>query len=110
MATASVTVEANAGRGTREFVAVAIDVLEAAGIHYELTGMTTNIEGDVGRICDALTKIHARCHELGAPRVVSYLKIDDRVDVAQTLASKVLHVDEFRKARANASGDVGVTS
>ena len=85
-------------------------MLEAAGIHNELTGTTTNIEGDVGRICDALIKIHARCHELGAPRVVSYLKIDDRVDVTQTLASKVLHVGEFRKARANALGNVGVKS
>lgn len=100
MATASLTVEADTGHGTREFVAAALDVLDQAGLHYELTGMATNIEGDVQKICAALERIHTRCHALGAPRVVSQLKIDDRTDVAQTLASKVEHVQEFRRRGA----------
>lgn len=77
--------------------ALRLDVLEQIGIHYELTAMATNVEGDVETICVALAAIHKRCHELGAPRVESLLKIDDRVDVAQTLESKVSHVIEARK-------------
>ncbi|MEO6835938.1 MAG: MTH1187 family thiamine-binding protein [Candidatus Tumulicola sp.] len=96
MATASLSIGANTGHGIREYVAAALDVLDEMGIHYELTPMATNLEGDVGTICNALTAIHARCHRLGAPRVESLLKIDDRIDTDQTLASKVAHVAEVR--------------
>lgn len=97
MATASITIGADTGRGIRQYVAVALDVLDEMGIRYELTAMATNLEGDVETICKALAIIHTRCHELGAPRVESLLKIDDRIDVEQTLASKVNHVNELRK-------------
>lgn len=99
MATASLSIEANSGRGTREYVAAALDVLDELGLHYEFTPMSTNLEGDVSTIASALRTIHARCHELGASRVVSLLKIDDRIDIDQTLKSKVAHVNEFRAAR-----------
>jgi uncharacterized protein (TIGR00106 family) len=95
MATASITVGANTGEGTREYVAIALDVLDRMGIHYEL--MATNVEGDVETICATLAAIHKRCHELGARQVESLLTIDDRIDVAQTLESKVSHVIEARK-------------
>ena len=98
MATASITIGSNTGSGVREYVAAALDVLDEMGIHYELTAMATNLEGDVRTICDALVAIHKRCHELGAPRVESLLKIDDRIDVVQTLESKVGHVIEARKS------------
>lgn len=101
MATASIAVGANTGGGARESVAAALDVLDELGIHYELTAMATNLEGDVQTICDALAAIHKRCHELGASRVESLLKIDDRIDVPQTLESKVSHVIEARKARSH---------
>jgi|SRR5579872_2671683 len=98
MATASITIGANTGSGVREYVAAALDVLDEMGVHYELTAMATNLEGDVRTICDALVAIHKRCHELGALRVESLLKIDDRIDVVQTLESKVDHVIEARKS------------
>jgi uncharacterized protein (TIGR00106 family) len=97
MATASITIEANTGKGIREYAAAALDVLDELHIPYQLTPMSTNVQGDVETICRALTAIHQRAHELGAPRVVSVLMIDDRTDVAQTLASKIEHTNEFRK-------------
>jgi uncharacterized protein YqgV (UPF0045/DUF77 family) len=60
MATACITVGANTGGGVREYVAAALDVLDQMGIHYELTAMATNVEGDVQTICDALAAIGAR--------------------------------------------------
>jgi uncharacterized protein (TIGR00106 family) len=96
MATASISIGANTGEGARQYVAAALDVLDELGIRYELTAMATNVEGDVKTICDALAAIHKRCHELGAPRVESLLKIDDRIDVEQTLESKVRHAIEAR--------------
>ncbi|TAM78235.1 MTH1187 family thiamine-binding protein [bacterium] len=98
MATASLTISADTGKGIREYVAVALDVLDELGIHYQLTPMATNLEGDVETIAKALAEIHRRCHQRGAARVGSLLKIDDRVDVEQTLASKVQHVKDFRSA------------
>lgn len=97
MATASLTISADTGRGIREYVAAALDVLDEMGIPYELSAMATNVEGDVERICQALVAIHKRCHELGAPRIHTLLKIDDRIDVEQTLNSKVRHVNDVRK-------------
>lgn len=98
MATASLSISAESGNGIREYVAIALDVLDEFGIRYQLTPMATNMEGDVETICKALAAIHKRCHERGAPRVGSLLKIDDRVDVAQTLESKVEHVEAFRSS------------
>ncbi len=97
MATASITVGANTGGDVSEYVAAALDVLDQMWIHYERTAMATNLEGDVQSICDALAAIHRRCHELGALRVESLLKVDDRIDVVQTLESKVSHVIEARR-------------
>jgi uncharacterized protein (TIGR00106 family) len=96
MATASITIDANTGQGIREYAAAALDVLDQMQIQYQLTPMSTNVQGEVETICKALTAIHKRCHELGAPRVVSFLMIDDRTDVEQTLASKIEHTTEFR--------------
>ncbi len=98
MATASISIGANTGLGVREYVAAALDVLDEMELHYELTPMATNVEGDVDTICSALVAIHARCHRLGAPRVESLLKIDDRIDTEQTLESKVRNVTTFREA------------
>ena len=97
MATASLSISAETGKGIREYVALALDVLDEMGIRYELTPMATNMEGEVETICRALALIHQRCHERGAARVGSLLKIDDRIDTAQTLESKVQHVQEMRK-------------
>ncbi len=97
MATASLSISAETGKGIREYVALALDVLDEMGIRYELTPMATNMEGEVETICRALALIHQRCHERGAARVGSLLKIDDRIDTAQTLESKVQHVREMRK-------------
>src|SRR5579884_2036399 len=97
MATASLSISAESGKGIREYVALALDVLDELGIRYELTPMATNMEGEVATICAAVAEIHKRAHERGAARVGSLLKIDDRVDVAQTLESKVAHVEEIRK-------------
>lgn len=99
MATASLSISAESGKGIREYVAIALDVLDELGIRYQLTPMATNMEGDVETICRALSIIHERCHERGAARVGSLLKIDDRIDVPQTMESKVEHVEAIRKGR-----------
>ncbi len=101
MATASLSVGADTGQGFREYVAAALDVLDEMGIRYELTPMATNMEGDVDKLCTAVAAIHARCHKLGALRVESLLKIDDRVDVPQTMASKIEHVRAFRQEQTS---------
>lgn len=97
MATASLSISAESGKGIREYVALALDVLDELGIRYQLTPMATNMEGDVETICKAVAEIHKRAHARGAARVGTLLKIDDRIDVPQTLESKVQHVEEMRK-------------
>lgn len=96
MATASLSISAESGKGIREYVALALDVLDELGIRYQLTPMATNMEGEVATICKAVALIHERAHLRGAARVGSLLKIDDRTDVPQTLESKVEHVEQMR--------------
>jgi uncharacterized protein (TIGR00106 family) len=73
------------------YVARAIRILEheAADLKYEMSGMGTIIEGDLGRILAAVRKMHEGVFEEGAARVVTTIKIDDRRDKAQTVKAKL---------------------
>ena len=50
----------------------------------------TNIEGELTEILAAVEKIHQSLHQEGSLRLVSYLKVETRIDKAPTLAGKRL--------------------
>jgi len=58
-------------------------------IRYELTGMSTLIEGSPADLFAVLARLHEAPFAAGAGRVYTVVKIDDRRDKASTLASKV---------------------
>ncbi|MGV8143366.1 MAG: MTH1187 family thiamine-binding protein [Methanothermobacter sp.] len=77
------------------YVAAALDALEKTGIKYEVTGMGTVIESeDPGKLFDAVKMAHEAVFNLGADRVDTYLKIDDRRDKEKSLKQKVVSVKE----------------
>jgi uncharacterized protein (TIGR00106 family) len=63
-------------------------------VGYELHAMGTSLEGSVADILRVVGELHAIPFELGAPRVYTVLKLDERRDKPeQTLADKVASVE-----------------
>jgi uncharacterized protein (TIGR00106 family) len=78
------------GTSVSKYVAKAILAMEGEpGIDYELTSMGTIVEGDVDRLLAVAQKMHQAVLDTGAKRVVTTIKIDDRLDKHISLTSKL---------------------
>ncbi len=97
MAIAEVTI-APLGTGSpsvSRYVAECHKVLaQEKGLKYQLTPMSTIIEGDLDRILEAVRKMHEVPFAAGAMRVSTSIKIDDRRDKELTMAGKIQSVEE----------------
>lgn len=61
-------------------------------IRFEMTGMSTLIEGTPGDVFAVLARLHEAPFAAGAGRVYTVIKIDDRRDKASSLEAKVASV------------------
>jgi uncharacterized protein (TIGR00106 family) len=77
------------------YVAGAIKILkDEPGIKYELTAMSTIIEGDLDKLLTLARRMHRSAFDAGAKRVVTTLRIDERRDKPLTIEGKVKVVKE----------------
>ena len=58
-------------------------------VGYLMHAMGTSLEGETADVLALVAELHAVPFELGIPRVYTVLKLDERRDREQTLASKV---------------------
>jgi uncharacterized protein (TIGR00106 family) len=73
-----------------EFVAGAVSILKSEpGIKYELTAMSTIIEGDLEHLLALAKRMHDSAFNSGIQRVVTTIRIDERRDKPLTMAGKV---------------------
>ncbi|MGB9834221.1 MAG: MTH1187 family thiamine-binding protein [bacterium] len=72
-----------------DFVAEAVKVIFKSGLKYELTAMGTNVEGTLAEILSLTQEVHQAALRMGAQRVLTTVKIDDRKDKELTLKGKV---------------------
>ena len=63
-------------------------------VRFEMHAMGTSLEGDVEDIFALAADLHAVPFTTGIPRVYTVLKVDQRIDRAQTLEDKVRSVEE----------------
>ena len=81
------------GTGTTsvsKYVAKAVEVLKGEeDIRYELTAMGTVLEGDLDRLLALVRRMHEALFDIGAMRVVTTMKIDDRRDKPSAMTSKI---------------------
>jgi len=80
------------------FVAAAERVLRADGrVSYRLGPMFTTLEGELVDCLDVVRRMHESLFEIGALRVSTLVKIDDRRDREADMDSKIRSVEEKLK-------------
>jgi uncharacterized protein (TIGR00106 family) len=72
-------------------------------VAYRMHAMGTSLEGATEDVLALVGALHAVPFELGAPRVYTVLKLDDRRDRESTLDSKVASVEAQLRADSKAS-------
>ena len=74
-----------------DFVTACVELLEKQrDVKYEVTAMGTIIEGDRKRILTLVDQMHETCLNMGAKRVLTEFRMDERVD-------KPLHIDDMER-------------
>ena len=76
------------GSSLSSYVADCVRILKEEKVHYELTAMGTNLEGNLENLIKIVLRMHEVPFKKGAPRVLTTLKIDDRRDKKGTLSGK----------------------
>ncbi|WP_258085028.1 MTH1187 family thiamine-binding protein [Thermococcus thermotolerans] len=77
------------------YVAEVVKLLERKGVKYQLTPMATIIEVPTARDAfEIIAQAHELMFELGAERVSTTVRIDDRRDVERKMEDKVKSVME----------------
>ncbi len=81
------------GTGTTSlsrYITACLDIVkQAQDISYQLTAMGTIIQGPLERILELAQKMHEIPFTMGAKRLVTTIKIDDRRDKPITIEGKV---------------------
>jgi uncharacterized protein (TIGR00106 family) len=73
-----------------KYVKGCVDIIKKAkDVKYEINSMGTSIEGTLPRILQVLQEIHELPFTMGAKRVYTVVKIDDRRDKVASIDSKV---------------------
>lgn len=78
-----------AGVSVRKEVQRAHRILEDSGLHVELHGNGTNMEGELADVLDAIRRVHETLHAEGTQRIASFVKIGTRTDKEPSLAGKL---------------------
>lgn len=82
--------------GVSRFVAEAVKVLNNyPDLKYRLDPMFTTIEGDLSRIFEAIAAMHEVVAAMGAVRISTVIKVDDRRDVRASMEEKVRSVERL---------------
>jgi len=80
------------GTSVSTYVAACQQVLEEAGLEYQLHAYGTNVEGPWDTVFAAIKTCHTRIHALGAPRVSTSIKVGTRIDKTTSIFQKIQSV------------------
>ncbi len=82
------------GVSVSRHIAACQKILRQAGLKHQMHAWGTNIEGDWDTVFAAIKQCHEAVHAMGAPRIVTSLKIGTRTDRVQTLEDKIQSVQD----------------
>jgi len=80
------------GSSVSNYVAKCIEIIKRSGLSYEVTAMGTIIEGDIEQLLELALLVHKVPFEMGAKRVLTNIKIDERIDKKATIDSKIASI------------------
>jgi uncharacterized protein (TIGR00106 family) len=87
-------------KGLSQYVAACLDVLkEAKDIKYQLTPMSTILEGPLDSVFEVARKMHEVPFKKGAFRVLTSLKIDQHSEKTLIMDGKVQAVKKLHEIR-----------
>ena len=75
------------------YVAACEKVLAEAGLKTVLHANGTNIEGEWDQVFAAVKRCHEVVHEMGAPRIATFVHLGTRTDRNQTMDEKIRSVE-----------------
>lgn len=79
-----------------EYVAAAVSALDELDVKYQLSGMGTQIETEnLDDLFNAIKTAHEAVIKIGANRVATNIKIDDRRDADRGLEDKIISVKKI---------------
>ena len=83
--------------GCKDYVSAAVQVIKDSGLNFQLTGMGTQIEAEnLKELYGVIAKAQEAVFDVGAGRVYTVIKIDDRRDVKnRTLNKKIETVEKM---------------
>jgi len=82
------------GVSVSRHVAACQQVLEDAGLSYNMHAYGTNIEGEWDGVFAAVKRCHEVVHQMGVPRISTSIKVGTRIDREQTMEDKIKIVRE----------------
>jgi len=90
-----VTPLGTAKTGLSDYIARAVEEVKKAGVKYHLHPMGTVFEApDLETACRVMKAAHRAVVEAGAKRVLTTLRIDERLDRPRTMEERVKRVEE----------------
>jgi uncharacterized protein (TIGR00106 family) len=75
------------------YVAACEKVLSEAGLKTVLNANGTNIEGEWDQVFAAIKRYHEVVHEMGSPRISTFIHLGTRMDRNQTMDEKIRSVE-----------------
>ena len=82
------------GASLGDTVVEVLKIAEKHGVQYELSPMSTTMEGNLDTLLQVARQMHEVCFGLGYPRVLTTIRLDDRRDKDITMQYKVQSVKE----------------
>jgi uncharacterized protein (TIGR00106 family) len=79
------------GESLSSYVAECVSIVEKSGLRYQLTPMSTIVEGEYAEVMDVIRQCHDRIMEL-SDRVAISIEIDDRKGRSDAMTQKVMSV------------------
>lgn len=81
------------GESVSQYVAECLRIVHGSGLDYRLNPMGTVVEGGYDEVMDVIRRCHMAVISM-CPRVITTVKIDDRVGVTGMMEHKVRSVEE----------------
>ncbi|MDD1770004.1 MAG: MTH1187 family thiamine-binding protein [Methanomassiliicoccales archaeon] len=91
-------VPVGSGESLSKYVAECVKIVDRSGLKYELTSMSTIVEGELDEVLEVVKACHVRVREM-SDRVVTNIEIDDRKGANDEMHRKVQSVERKLKAK-----------